>query len=215
MVSNQMYNGNNILSNGVNNMKNKGKMQTHNDSILSQNVGNKPVRSSQKSILRITVAGVFAAIVLVVTWILPIPISGGGGYLNLGDGVVLIASYLLGPIAFFPAAIGSALADLLVAGCAVYSPFTFVIKGMMGLTAGLILRNDKVTVVQRIAAFVIAETIMIVGYSITEGILTRSSAAAFASIFPNLLQAAAGIAIAMLLSSLLGKLRQTMRSKMN
>ena len=66
--------------------------------------------------------------------------SPTNGYLNLGDAVVLLGAYLLGP-AYGAAAggVGPALADLL-SGYAMYVPGTLVIKALMGLTAALLYR---------------------------------------------------------------------------
>jgi len=168
-------------------------------------------RMNRKSILRLTVAGVFTALILLAT---ELKVPTAIGYANMGDGVILLASYLLGPAAFFPAAIGSALADLL-AGYAPYIPATFVIKGLMGLVAGLLMKNEKVTVIRRLIAFVIAEVIMVAGYFAFESLpFMYGPAAAAGSILSNLAQGAAGIVAAVLLTSLLTKLRTAARSKM-
>lgn len=167
-------------------------------------------RMNRKNILKLTVAGVFTALVLLST---QLKVPTAIGYANMGDGVILLASYLLGPAAFFPAAIGSALADLM-AGYAPYIPATFVIKGLMGLAAGFIMKNEKVTVIRRLIAFIAAEAIMVAGYFAFEALMYGPAAAA-GSIFPNLGQGAVGILVAMLLTTLLSKLRAAARVKLN
>ena len=71
---------------------------------------------------KVAICGLMAAFVFVAT---QIRIPTAIGYINLGDPVILISSFILGPIAFFPAAIGSALSDLL-AGYAQYIIPTFI-----------------------------------------------------------------------------------------
>lgn len=68
-----------------------------------------------------------SALITVVTMMIKIP-SATGGYLNLGDFVIMISVAVLPfPYALFAAGIGSAGADLM-AGYAVYAPFTLCIK---------------------------------------------------------------------------------------
>ena len=96
-------------------------------------------KKSKINVRLIALSGIFAALVLIGTE-LKIPTTIG--YINLGDGVILVASYFLGPVAFFPAAIGSALGDL-IAGYPIYIAPTFVIKGLMGVVAGLIMSKAQ------------------------------------------------------------------------
>ena len=73
-----------------------------------------------------------AALCCVATMIIKIP-SPLKGYLNLGDCVVLLSGWLLGPAYGFAAAgIGSALADIF-SGYVIYAPATFIIKGLMAI----------------------------------------------------------------------------------
>ena len=69
--------------------------------------------------------------------------------------------------AFFSAAIGSALGDL-IAGYPVYIAPTFVIKGMMGLVAALIMSKSHAKNIAgfmlRLLACILAELIMVGGY---------------------------------------------------
>ena len=146
---------------------------------------------------RIALAGVLAALVFVATIFVRIPIPATEGYINLGDAVILMCSYLLGPFAAIPAAIGSGLGDLM-SGYAHYIIPTVLIKGTMGLVAGYIL-SRKSSLPVRITAFVLAEIIMIGGYFAYETFIYGFAAAA-AGIPFNGIQGAAGIAIATSLS---------------
>ena len=153
-------------------------------------------KTKERSKLRLTaLCGVFAALVFIGT---QIRIPTAIGYINLGDGVILIASYFIGPAAFFPGAIGSALSDL-IAGYPMYIAPTFLIKGLMGLAAALIMTashgKKAPGFVIRLAAFLGAELIMVGGYFIFEALYYDIAAAAGSVVF-NLIQAGAAIVIA-------------------
>ncbi len=182
------------------------------DKKLADSDRNPKNHTNRVSILKITVAGVFAALILLAT---QLKIPTGIGYVNLGDGFILIASYLLGPAAFFPAAIGSGLADLL-AGYPNYIAATFVIKGMMGFVAGLLLKNEKVRISRRILAFTIAEIIMIGGYFLFESLpFMYGPAAAAGEMLANAGQGVVGILAGILLTLALDKQRTSIRNKLN
>lgn len=152
-------------------------------------------KKSKINVRLLALSGIFAALVLIGTE-LKIPTTIG--YINLGDGVILVASYFLGPVAFFPAAIGSALGDL-IAGYPIYIAPTFVIKGLMGVVAGLIMSKAQgkkgVGFVLRLVAGVLAEVIMVAGYFAFEYFIYGLEAAAGSVIF-NLIQGGAAILIA-------------------
>ncbi len=154
-------------------------------------------KSSQKKInLRlIAECGILAALVFIGT---ELRIPTALGFMNLGDGVILLASYFLGPAAFFPAAIGSALGDL-IAGYPVYIAPTFVIKGLMGLAAALVMRKAEeknfAGVLIRVVAGVIAELIMVGGYFAFETVMYGVEAASGSLVF-NLIQSGVAIVLA-------------------
>ena len=85
-------------------------------------------------IRRLTLTGVFVALTAVATLIIRIP-TITKGYINLGDTVVNLAGWVLGPFNGAAAAgLGSALADL-ISGYTVYVPATFIIKALMAAAA--------------------------------------------------------------------------------
>ena len=151
-----------------------------------------------KKPLQLALAGVFAALVFLATYILQIP--AGTGYLNAGDGVILLAAVWLGYPAAIPAALGSALADI-AGGDAIFAPATALIKAAMALLAVFIIRITKNKLPGRILAFCLAEAVMITGYFLYETII-YGFAGAPANIGPNALQAAAGIALGTALSTM-------------
>ena len=141
---------------------------------------------------RLAFAGVAAAFVFIGT---QLRIPTAIGYINLGDAVILLSSFLMGPFAFFPSAIGSALGDLL-AGYAQYVIPTFLIKGLMGYVAGLYIRKVKLTVPKKILIGVVAETIMIAGYFIFESMpFMYGWQAAAGSLVFNMIQGIVAIVI--------------------
>ncbi len=78
-----------------------------------------------------------AALCYVATRVIQIP-SPMSGYVNLGDSLVLLSGWMLGPWwGFCAAGIGSMLADVL-SGYAYYAPATFLIKGVMALLAAVL-----------------------------------------------------------------------------
>ena len=164
----------------------------------------KSVRNRKKTLRLIAFCGITAAFVFLGT---QLRIPTAIGYINLGDAVILIASYVIGPAAFFPAAIGSAIADL-IAGYPMYILPTFVIKGLMGLAAGFIMKHPehRPHIVKRLLAGVAAEIIMVIGYFAVEVFLYDVAAAA-ASIPFNLIQAAAALVIAVPVTYLLKNIK--------
>lgn len=76
---------------------------------------------------KLVYSGIGAALVCVLTLFPQIPLAFG--YMNLGDALIIILSYLLGWWAVPAAAIGSTLADLFMYPA--YAPVTLVIKGCM------------------------------------------------------------------------------------
>jgi len=148
--------------------------------------------------LRLALAGIFTALVFLATYFIKVP--AGTGYINAGDGVILLAAVWLGYPAVIPAALGSALADI-AAGYALYAPGTFAIKGVMATLTVLILKNMEVKFLSKIMAFCLAEAAMITGYFFYETLL-YGFAGAFAGVLPNSVQAAAGVVLGMALSML-------------
>ena len=139
----------------------------------------------------LVMAGLFAALGCVATMVLQVP-SPTGGYMNLGDTVVILGAYLLGPVyGAIAGGVGPALADLL-SGYGVYVPATLVIKALMGLTAALLYQALGKKPWALVACGAAAEAIMVVGYWLFDGILMGSLAGSAAGIPSNILQGVFG-----------------------
>ncbi len=155
---------------------------------------------------KLVMAALMAAVACVVTMIVKIP-SPMKGYLNLGDCIVLTAGWMLSPLyGFLAAGTGSALADVF-SGYIVYAPATFVIKGLMALTAyGIyrILQGKTGRVPARIVSAFAAEVLMTAGYFVFEGVL-YGFVPSMVNIPANAVQGAAGMIIGVLLAGLLEK----------
>ncbi len=151
-------------------------------------------------------AAMLAALVLVATLFIQIPLAVG--YANMGDGLILAGAGFLGIYAAPAAAVGSALADLLL-GYMVYIPATFVVKGAIGLAAGLLLKKCK-RPVQRIALFALCEIWMVVGYFLFECVM-YGAGAAVGTLLPNLMQGAVGLVVASALFPVTGRLKNLLK----
>lgn len=153
----------------------------------------------------LALTGLFAALGCVGTMVLQVP-SPTGGYMNLGDAVVILGAWLLGPVyGAVAGGVGPAMADLL-SGYAVYVPATLVIKALMALTAGLYRTLGKKGLLLSALA---AEVPMVVGYWLFDGALAALSGGgtlglclmgSAAGLPGNLVQAAFGAAASTLLA---------------
>ena len=149
---------------------------------------------------KLVMASLMAALVCVATMIIKIP-SPLKGYLNLGDGIVLLAGWMLSPgYGFLAAGLGSALADLFLSYIT-YAPATFVIKGTMALIAFTCFKqmNKKVgKLPSQILGGLLAEIAMILGYFLFEGILYGFEPSVV-NIPANAMQGVAGMVMGILL----------------
>ena len=155
---------------------------------------------------KIVISSLFAALICVATMLIKIP-SPLKGYINLGDGIVLLAAWVLPlPYGLVAAGLGSALADLF-SGYVVYAPATFVIKALMAVVAysfyKLFAKKAKSTI-SRIFSGILAEIVMILGYFLFEGIL-YGFVPSLVNIPANAVQAVAGIIIGVVLITVFEK----------
>ncbi len=149
---------------------------------------------------KLVMSSLLASLCCIATMIIRIP-SPLKGYLNLGDCVVLLSGWLLPPAyGFASAGIGSALADLF-SGYAYYAPATFVIKGIMAVTAHFCFKamhNKLGNAPSRIIGGTLAEIEMVMGYFVFEGFLYGFAPSAV-NIPANAVQGIAGIIVGLVL----------------
>ena len=145
------------------------------------------------NIRNLVLASVLASLTCAATLVVTIP-SPTGGYMNLGDTIVLLSAYLLGPWWGAAAAgIGSGLADLM-AGYAFYAPATILIKALMAVSAALLYRALGRRPWAVIPCGLAAEAIMVLGYWGYDALLMGSLAGAAAGLPSNLTQGLFGLA---------------------
>lgn len=129
-----------------------------------------------------------------------LPISMKGGLIHLGTGMLFISSIVFGEKkGAISGAFGMAIFDIL-SGWAVWAPFTFVIRGIMGYMLGKISHvNGKNgnSIVTNIIAMLISTIWMIIGYYFTEVILYGNWITPFTSMPGDLAQGIVGAIIAL------------------
>ena len=157
-----------------------------------------------QKVRRMVLAALLAALCCAATLVVSIPAPTG--YVNLGDCVVLLSGWLLGPVWGGAAAgIGTMLADLFH-GYAAYAPATLVIKFLMAAAAVLTLgrgAGERGLLLPAAAGATAAEGIMAGGYFLYESLILGVGTAAVASVPANLVQGAvggvAGVAVLLML----------------
>ena len=150
----------------------------------------------ETSAQKITMTAVSAAVIFVVTFVVRIPVPGGGGYLNIGDAPVYLFAYLLGgPYGALAAAIGAALSDV-AGGYAVYAIATAIIKGAMGLIVGRFASGGSLK--RFILVTILCALLMTGGYALFEAFFFNVNYALVDIPF-NLAQGAAGVIVAVVL----------------
>lgn len=163
------------------------------------------IKESSKKLTtqKVAIYGVLMALTTVATMVISIPSIATQGYINLGDAIVLLSGFVLGPLGgLIVGGIGSALADILL-GYAYYAPFTLVIKGIEGLVGVSLFRyvfKEKITIIPA----AIAGVVMALGYFIVE-IFMYDFPAAVASLPGNIFQGLVGALIATILYKSVGK----------
>ena len=147
---------------------------------------------------RLVYTALFTALTTVATLVIQVP-SPMSGYVNLGDAMVLLSAWILGPVYGTAAAgIGSMLADLL-SGYAYYAPGTLIIKCLMAFVAAqvfLALKDKaKGKHFAKVVSGLLAEIIMVVGYFGYAGLILGNGLSAALSIPGTLVQGGFGIVV--------------------
>lgn len=161
---------------------------------------------SDKKIRKLVYCALLAALTCVATLVIQIP-APVSGYVNLGDCVVLLSAFFLGPwYGAAAAGIGSMLADLL-SGFAMYAPATLIIKALMAVAAALLYRALPIKhgLIRTAIGGAVAEIIMIAGYLLYGGLLMDSFAASLAGVPGNAVQGCVGLILGVLLTAVLKK----------
>lgn len=162
---------------------------------------------------KLVLTGLMTALVTVATMVLPIPIPGTTGYINLGDGIIFLSVFILGwKHAAFAGGVGAGMADLLL-GSAVWSPWTLVVKGVMAMIVGLLLLHHPKLLSRKclgapvcgMLGMAAATVWMVCGYYVAEGVIYGNWTAPVIGIPWNLLQGGVGLVLACVLGAALEK----------
>lgn len=177
--------------------------------------GSSRSEKSDNTLIFVTTA-MMTAMVMIATTFFKIP--NAMGYIHLGDGFVLLAAIILPKkYACFAGGVGAGLDDI-YGGYAVWAPWTLVIKIVMVLLVQLFFdfltkRASNGKHIAKIAgipfaelfAYVLAVLWTVSGYYVAQGFISGNWAAPIADVPGNVLQAAVGSVIAILVSVTLGK----------
>ena len=177
--------------------------------------GSSRSEKNDNTLIFVTTA-MMTAMVMIATTFFKIP--NAMGYIHLGDGFVLLAAIILPKkYACFAGGVGAGLADI-YGGYAVWAPWTLVIKIVMVLIVQLFFdfltkRASNGKHIAKIAgipfaelfAYVLAVLWAVSGYYVAQGFISGNWIAPVADVPGNVLQAAVGSVIAILVSVTLEK----------
>ena len=174
-----------------------------------ENSAEKKYRSKVKSFmgysypidsLTISIIGIFAALICVLTMVIAVPVPATQGFINIGDAGVMITGLLFGPIiGGIAGGVGSALADIFL-GYTIYAPATLIIKGLEGFIVGIIAnpkKNYKKLNYRDVLAVVIGGAVMVFGYFIYELVLFGYPAAIYEFILNGIIQFGISVIVAL------------------
>ena len=161
-------------------------------------------QAAPSPVTKIALAAVLAAVTVLFTHFVKVPIPITRGYVHLGDVAIYFAAFTFGPItALVAGGVGTAIADL-ISGYSQYAPISLVVHGLQGLAVGLIavalVGGEKQGtgqifpqwVVAIVLAFLAGTIILCGGYLIAE-IFMYGFGAAIVEVLPNVAQSLAGI----------------------
>ncbi len=144
------------------------------------------------NILIISLIGIFTALSYVVTAFIQIPIPATGGYINVGDLMVMFTALLFGPIVGgISGGVGPMIADIL-SPYSIFAPATLIIKGIEGVLIGFIAnpksKSSRISY-RDIIAVIIGGLLIPFGYFIFEAyILNYGMSVALAEVPANFFQ---------------------------
>jgi uncharacterized membrane protein len=160
------------------------------------------MRDPHRVPLQLALAGVFGALVFVVTFTFQIPLPATGGYFNFGETIIYVAALTFGPLtAALSGGVGAMIADATL-GAPQFAPGTLVIKLAEGAIVGFLCQKlQKVTSRFAVAAAVsvaVGGLEMVVGYFMYEVfVLGYPWTLAAAEVPANIAQMAISLGIAL------------------
>jgi uncharacterized membrane protein len=144
---------------------------------------------------------VTALVTMITGAFFPFPLTGG--YLNLGDSMVMLSGLLFGAaVGGFAGGVGSALSDILL-GYGYFAPLTLFIKGIEGFLVGFIGNSRSFS--RRLVGVIAGAVAMLAGYFLVETPLTGMGAALGELVFINSIQVTVGGIVALALAHIVLK----------
>lgn len=163
---------------------------------------------------KLIMTGLMTAIVTISTMVIAIPVPYTQGYIHLGDSMIYLSVLILGiRYGAFAAAIGSSLADIFL-GFAFWMPWTIVIKAVMAILMGLIVKfflSEKGKSIKAHSMLIMLLSMtasgmwMVFGYYLAASVIYGNLTIALLSIPPNIVQFVVGFMIATLVNIALSK----------
>lgn len=146
---------------------------------------------------KISLTGVFAAIIFALTFFVKVPVASG--YVHFGDALIyLCAAFIGGPWAMIAGTIGGLLADV-IGGYVMYAPATAIIKALITVPFICVYKNkEKLLFPLSVLMTVLSGVITVGGYFIADLIIDKTYA--FVDIPGNVIQAV-GSAVAFIVIS--------------
>ncbi len=177
-------------------------------------------KTSDNKTEQLVMTALMTTLILIGTIVIRIPIPMTQGYVHLGDAMIYIGVMLLGrKNGTIAAALGSVMADIL-SGYAFWAPWSLVIKAAMAFIAGTFADRavssggqsgssaPRARVVTA-AGMAAGGLLMTAGYYAAEGIMYGNWPAAALGIPWNIGQFAAGMAVALSISAVVSRLRES------
>lgn len=167
--------------------------------------------NKRQQTLKLTMTGVFAAMITIMTaYICHVPYGANGGYIHFGDALIYVAAvFLPRPYAIAAAAIGGGMADLLTAP--LWAPATIMIK--MIITLPFTSKEGRILCPRNIIAPFLAALLSATGYYLAQGILFGSFVSVLASFAGSAVQSGGSAIIFLALAVALDKAHMKSRTE--
>lgn len=167
--------------------------------------------NKRQQTLKLTMTGVFAAMITIMTaYICHVPYGANGGYIHFGDALIYVAAvFLPRPYAMAAAAIGGGMADLLTAP--LWAPATILIK--MIITLPFTSKEGRILCPRNIIAPFLAALLSATGYYLAQGILFGSFVSVLASFAGSAVQSGGSAIIFLALAVALDKAHMKSRTE--
>ena len=156
-----------------------------------------------KNVKKITLTGVFSAMIFVLTMFVKVTVPSG--YVHFGDAMIYVCAVLLGsPWALIAGAIGEGLADV-AGGFAMYAPATVIIKVIIALIFSLCKDENKLLTVKSGIMTIPAALVTVGGYFAADMIIDK--AYAFVDIPGNIIQGVGSAVVFIAIAAMLDKVK--------